>query len=132
MTRPDPIHTRTSSELWEKIKPIARQMRQAPTPAEDALWQRLRRKQIWGVRFRRQHPIDRFIVDFYCAEARLVIEVDGEIHEYTREEDALRQAFIESMGLRVLRFTNELVLKHSDEVLRIIQAVMTGAADDGD
>jgi very-short-patch-repair endonuclease len=88
--KPLPVHTRTTREMWELIKPLARQMRTAQTPAEEMIWQRLRRKQIGGLRFRRQHPIDRFIVDFYCSELRLIIEVDGDIHEYTREEDAIR------------------------------------------
>jgi very-short-patch-repair endonuclease len=124
MTRPAPIHTRTTSELWEKIKPLARQMRRAPTPVEEALWRRLCRKQLRDVRFRRQHPIDRFIADFYCAEARLVVEVDGAIHEYTLEEDALRQAFLESMGLRVVRFSNDAVLQDIEAVLeRIGEAI---------
>mgnify|MGYP001770978009 FL=1 len=82
------VHRRgwqTSSELWEKLKPLARQMRREPTPAEDKLWQKLRHKQILGYKFRRQHTIDRFIVDFYCGEARLVVEVDGEVHDYTQE-----------------------------------------------
>src|SRR5689334_5456897 len=99
------IHNRTSRDLWAKIKPLARQMRHEPTPAENVLWQKLRRKGVADAGFRRQHPIDRFIVDFYCHEARLVVEVDGSIHEYTQEEDALRQEFLESLGLRVIRFS---------------------------
>ncbi|HEB64244.1 MAG TPA: DUF559 domain-containing protein, partial [Chloroflexi bacterium] len=98
------------------------------TPAENALWQRLRRRQL-GVKFRRQHAIDRFIVDFYSAEARLVVEVDGPVHQYRREEDAIRQEFLESQGLRVLRFTNEEVLTQIEAVLeRIHEAVQAAAA----
>jgi very-short-patch-repair endonuclease len=95
-------------------------MRHEPTPAEAALWGRLRRKPFGGIRFRRQHAIDRFIVDFYCHEARLVIEVDGSIHDYTQEEDAIRQAFLESIGLRVIRFSNGDVLTQMDGVLEVI------------
>jgi very-short-patch-repair endonuclease len=83
------LYARTSTELWEALKPLARQMRHNPTEAENVLWQRLRDKGI-GVKFRRQHAIDRFIVDFYCAKSQLLIEVDGEIHDYTQEEDAIR------------------------------------------
>ena len=72
----------------------------------------------------RQHVFHRFIVDFYCHEARLVIEVDGAIHEYTQEEDALRQEFLESLGLRVLRFTNGEVLQHTRAVLKRIGEVL--------
>ena len=118
------LHTRTTLEVWDKIKPFARQMRQEPTPAEAALWQQLRRKNLGGYKFRRQHPIDRFIVDFFCREARLVIEVDGAIHEYTAEEDALRTEFLESHGLRVMRFTNEAVLQHMDGVLDAIREAL--------
>jgi predicted helicase/very-short-patch-repair endonuclease len=111
-------------DLYDKIKPFARQMRSDMTPAEEHLWQRIRHKRIFDYKFRRQHPIDRFIVDFYCTEARLVIEVDGAIHEYTQEEDALRQAYLESLGLRVLRFTNGDVLQHTDAVVERIGEVL--------
>nr|WP_116970817.1 DUF559 domain-containing protein [Blastomonas sp. UPD001] len=117
------VHKRgwqTPPELWEKLKPIARQMRREPTPAEEKLWQKLRHKQLLGFKFRRQHTIDRFIVDFYCGEARLVVEVDGEVHDYTQEEDAIRQDFLESLGLRVVRFRNEEVLNAIDGVVEEI------------
>jgi very-short-patch-repair endonuclease len=115
----------TSPELWEKLKPLAREKRRSPTPAEDRLWQRLRNRQIEGLKFRRQHPIDRFIVDFYCVEAALVIEVDGPIHEYSPEQDAVRQEFLESLGLWVLRFTNERVMDDLDGVVAEITAAAT-------
>jgi very-short-patch-repair endonuclease len=110
----------TPPHLWEKLKPLARQMRKNPTPAENKLWQHLRGKQLLGYKFRRQHAIERFIVDFYCHDARLVVEVDGPIHQYTTEEDAIRQKFLESLGFRVLRFTNEQVLTNIDGVLNKI------------
>ena len=106
----------TSTQIWALIKPLARQHRTAPTPTEDKLWQELRNRKL-GPRFRRQHPIDRFIADLYCPEKNLVIEIDGPIHQYTHEEDAVRQAFIESHGLRVLRFTTEQVNNAFDTVL---------------
>jgi very-short-patch-repair endonuclease len=109
-----------SSELWALIKPLARQHRAMPTPTENKLWQELRNRKL-GPRFRRQHPIDRFIADFYCPEKNLVIEVDGPIHQYTQEEDALRQAFIESHGLSVLRFTTDQVDNAFDTVLAEIR-----------
>jgi very-short-patch-repair endonuclease len=110
----------TLPELWRKLKPLARQMRREPTPAEDKLWQQLRGKKLLGLKFRRQHAIDRFIVDFYCREARLIIEVDGPIHDYTQEEDKIRQEFLESQGYRVLRFSNEQVLTEIEGVLETI------------
>src|SRR5260221_2218105 len=94
-------------KLWEKLKPLARQMRSEPTPAEVALWERLRGRKVAGCKFRRQHAIGKFIVDFYCLEKQLVVEVDGPIHEYTQEEDAVRQEFLESLGLKVVRVSND-------------------------
>ncbi len=111
---------RTEPELWQRLKPIARQMRREPTEAENALWQCLRNRSLLGFKFRRQHTIERFIVDFYCAEARLVIEVDGPIHQYTQEEDVIRQAYIESQGLHVLRFSNEDVINKTEAILKQI------------
>ena len=113
-----------SPELWAKLKPLAREMRHQPTPAEEILWQRLRNRQIHGAKFRRQHPIERFIVDFYCAAAKLVIEVDGSIYDYTPDQDAARQQFIEAQGLMVIRFSNEDVLRRTDAVIGRIAEVL--------
>ncbi|WP_318781264.1 endonuclease domain-containing protein, partial [Amazonocrinis nigriterrae] len=116
-----PSHVwQTPPQLWEKLKPLARQMRCEPTPAEKLLWEKLRHKQVLGFKFRRQQTIDRFIVDFYCHEARLVVEVDGEIHNYTQAEDAIRQEFLQSLGLEVVRFRNEDVLERMEGVLEVI------------
>jgi very-short-patch-repair endonuclease len=109
---------------WHILKPLSKQMRHEPTPAEDHLWQHLRNRRTFNVKFRRQHAIERFIVDFYCADAHLIVEVDGSIHDYTQEHDALRQAFLESLGLRVLRFTNGEVLLETDAVLERIGEVL--------
>ncbi len=114
---------RTPPHLGEKLKPLARQMRKNPTAAEEALWQSLRKRQL-GVKFRRQHAIERFIVDFYCRDASLVVEVDGPIRQYTVEEDAIRQQFLESQGLRVLRFTNDQVLNDLENVLATIHQAL--------
>ena len=113
-----------SPELWAKLKPLARQKRHDPTPAEQKLWHVLRQRSLAGFKFRRQHAIERFIVDFYCASARLVIEVDGPIHDYTLEEDAVRQEYLEGLGLRVIRFTNDAVLHQTDVVLQQIEATL--------
>lgn len=126
----------TSPELWEKLRPLAKQMRKAPTPAENFLWQRLRGKRFAEHKFRRQHTFDRFIVDFYCHEAQLVIEVDGLIHDYTQEQDALRTEFLESQGLRVLRFSNADVMTKIQGVLERIgetlEEMKLSEADEGD
>ncbi len=115
-------HTHTDREIYDDIKERARFMRQNPTRAEVILWQRLRGKQIDGFRFRRQHPINRFIVDFYCAEARLVIEVDGAVHDEPghAEYDEDRERFLQALGLTVLRFGNAQVLRETDAVVEVI------------
>jgi very-short-patch-repair endonuclease len=113
----------TPASIWQALKPLAREMRKSPTPAEDVLWQHLRSEQL-GVKFRRQHAIDRFIVDFYAREPRLIVEVDGPIHETRKEYDAMRQAYLESLGYRVVRFTNEQVLQDVHAVLAVIRAAL--------
>ena len=95
-------------------------MRHKATLAENTLWQRLRSGHLNGVRFRRQHAIGPWIVDFYCAAARLIVEVDGPIHRGQQESDAERQAALEGYGLRVLRFTNDAVLGDIEAVVRDI------------
>jgi very-short-patch-repair endonuclease len=92
-------------------------------PAAHILWQHLRGNPL-GVRFRRQHAIDGFIVDFYAHDPRVIIDVDGSIHEPQNEDDAMRQAFLERLGYRVLRFTNEQVLQDMQGVLAAIRAVL--------
>jgi very-short-patch-repair endonuclease len=116
---------RTPPHLWEKLKPLAREMRRHPTLAEDKLWQRLRKHKLLGFKFRRQHAIDRFIVDFYCSKARLVVEVKGPIHQYTQEQDAIRQEFLESPGFHVLRFTNDEVNSALESVVERIAAALS-------
>jgi len=113
---------RTSPELWEKLRPLARQKRDEPSAAEEHLWQFLRGSQQAGFSFRRQHPFERFIVDFYCPAARLVVEIDGSIHDYTHDEDQIRQSFLEENGRIVLRFTNDQVLSDTTTVLQTIRA----------
>lgn len=94
-----------------------------PTPAEERLWQALRRRQLNGLRFRRQHVFERFIVDFYCPAVALVIEVDGDIHDRQQEYDALRTEFLEALGLFVLRFRNEDVFENLPGVIERIGEV---------
>lgn len=106
----------TSGFLWEKLKPKARRMRHSPTDAEEMLWQSLRGKSL-GVRFRRQHAIGRFIADFCCLEAEIVLEVDGGIHKARQEEDGVRDDFLRQNGFQVLRFTNGQVLNTLEEVI---------------
>jgi very-short-patch-repair endonuclease len=115
----------TSATVWRDLKRIAREQRLLPTTAEARLWQALRGRQVDGFRFRRQHAIGRFIVDFYCSQMSLAIEVDGEIHEYQREADEQRTAYLRERGVRVIRFTNEEVLAKLEEVLERVRANLT-------
>ena len=112
-------NTHTKREIYDSIKSLSRHMRKNPTSAEDILWQFIRKKQMLGFRFRRQYAIDRFIVDFYCPSAKLVIEVDGEVHDLPERAayDAERQHYLESLGITVLRFSNEQIIGSRNEVL---------------
>ena len=103
----------------KKLKSPSRELRARMTDAEIALWAKLRRKQLHNLQFYRQKPLGQFIVDFYCPAARLVIELDGGQH-YTEEgsaRDRRRDAALNDMGLRVLRFSNLDVLGNMDGVL---------------
>ena len=98
-----------------------------PTDAEQMLWQRLRRRRIGGHRFRRQHPLGPYIVDFVCLEAQLVIEVDGSQHMDQEMDDAVRTQWLESRGFRVLRFWDNQVLGELAGVEQAIQIVLVGS-----
>lgn len=101
----------------------ARELRWTMTEAEKALWQALRTNRLEGWHFRRQQVIDSFIVDFYCHAAGLVVEVDGDIHVTQRDQDAERDQLLALRGLRVVRFTNQEVIQHLDQVIfRILTA----------
>ncbi len=115
---------RPEPKLWKKLKPLARQMRRQQTKAEELLWGMLRKRRRLGYKFRRQYSIERFIVDFYCADARLVVEVDGEVHKYTEEHDAVRQEYLESLGLQVLRFTNDQVFDNLRGVVVMVEETL--------
>jgi very-short-patch-repair endonuclease len=84
-------------------------LRRTQNEVEAMAWSALRGRQLYGFKFRRQYPLGDYFVDFYCAEASLVIELDGQTHVGREDEDAKRQAWLESQGLLVLRFTNQQV-----------------------
>ncbi len=118
-----------SPGLNKPLRQRARELRSLQTPAEKRLWYYLKGKQL-GFKFRRQHVIDHFIVDFYCAEARLVIELDGAVHNYTGERDVARQEHLEEFGLRFLRFTNDDVMHNLEGVIAAIKRALIGCNDD--
>jgi len=102
----------------------ATQLRKQPTDAETRLWSRLRRKQLDGLRFRRQAPIGPYVVDFFCPVAKLVIEVDGGQHAEQQDYDDQRTRWLEERGYRVVRFWNNDVLANTEGVLaEILRAV---------
>jgi very-short-patch-repair endonuclease len=114
--KPSPKLRNVSTEL----RNTARALRHTMTPAEATLWEAIQDNKLAGLKFRRQHPLEKFILDFYCALHRLVIEVDGPIHDEQQEHDAERTQILESLGYRVLRFRNEEVLHNLPDVLKRI------------
>jgi very-short-patch-repair endonuclease len=107
--------------------PAARDLRIRQTAAEVMLWEALRNRRLDGVKFRRQHPVGPFVIDFCCPERRLAIEVDGGIHAAQHDDDAERQALIVAAGYQVLRFPNEAVRDNLPAVLAAIRAAAAPA-----
>jgi very-short-patch-repair endonuclease len=109
-------------------------LRKNLTSAEERLWIALRNRKLCGYKFRRQHPVREFIVDFYCAEKELVIEVDGKIHleKQVIERDQNRSAELERMGISIIRFTNDEIMDQLEEVLKKIQCVLTAPSPSGE
>jgi len=123
---PGPDHSRPPSNRRKtNLDPRAaraRKLRHHQTPAEAVLWGLLRGRRLAGLKFKRQHPIGRYVADFACDSARLVIELDGEVHTHEDQAaaDADRQAALESLGWFVLRFSNDDVLNRPSAVLEAI------------
>jgi very-short-patch-repair endonuclease len=109
-------------EYSHSIIELARRFRRSPTEAEGVLWKHLRGSGLGGLKFKRQHRFGRYIVDFYCAELQLVVEVEGGIHDHDdqREYDTAKFNEIESHGLTVLRVKNEDVMNNTEQVLNTI------------
>ena len=113
--------------IYPPILLRSRELRHPQTPAEATLWQHLRNRNLI-YKFRRQHPIDRFIIDFYCAQTKLCIEIDGSQHLESEqvEYDKARTEFLEELGYKVIRFTNDDVRYNIhavvDEIVRVIES----------
>ncbi len=130
MSRPErPRRIRNTSR---QVQEAAETLRRALTPAERVLWASLRRKQLNGWHFRRQHPVGRSVLDFYCARARLVVEVDGGVHDTPeqQEHDHERTLVLNQYNLHVLRVSNEQVLGDLPRVLELIAAACAEAQED--
>jgi len=116
--------TKKSREARPPEAGRARELRAEQTPAERILWDKLRGRRFLGLKFRRQFPVAGFIADFYCDEAKLVIEVDGSVHEEPQQKarDDNRDVVLAALGFKVLRVTNQEVVRAIDTVLRRIAA----------
>ena len=108
-----------------EIVAAAQRMRRNLTPAEQALWQALRGRRLNGLKFRCQHPVGPFVLDFYCPARRLAVEVDGDVHDEQMAHDEARSDELRDYGYRVIRCRNDEVLDNLDAVLdRIRQAAL--------
>ncbi|RMG79800.1 MAG: endonuclease domain-containing protein [Bacteroidetes bacterium] len=122
-----------SYELNKIAQSLARDMRNNPTEAEKVFWEAIRSRKVLGLRFLRQHPLffdylgktTFYIADFYCREKRIVIEIDGRIHDYTKERDKQRTEIINLMGLRVFRFKNEEVLNNLPGTIEKLEKILS-------
>jgi very-short-patch-repair endonuclease len=118
-----PFHEEANPKTLEN----ARFLKKVMTESEVILWEQLRNRKLKGYKFRRQYPVASYIVDFYCHECRLIVELDGEIHKQNDnpEYDKGRASELESLGLRIVRFTNEEVEEDISLVLNKISASLT-------
>ena len=109
-------------EAIGKLYQYGRELRQESTEAEKLLWTELRNRKLNGLKFRRQHALDKFIVDFYCNERKLVVELDGGVHDekINKEYDEARTAMLGGLGIYTLRFRNDEVINNIESVLQKI------------
>jgi len=114
-------HIYVPPEVKRKMIEIAREFRKEPTEGEKILWRVLRGKKLDGIKFRRQQPVGYFVVDFYASVFRLVVEVDGPIHDQQVEADKARQDILEVLGLTIFRIKTELVEKNLPLALDMIR-----------
>jgi very-short-patch-repair endonuclease len=114
-----PMYYGATPDIFRKAK----ELRRYETESEKRLWARLCRNQLMGLKFRRQHPINRFIVDFYCVKIKLVIEVDGNIHEIPENKvyDIGRSQILNDFGIKVIRCTNEEIIEDIEKVIKNIE-----------
>jgi len=123
------VDTKRKNQVTPKLRSFAKEQRSIPTRAEDLFWQQVRAGRFHGYKFKRQVPIAPYIVDFLCAEARVIVELDGVPHDRPeqRTHDERRDAFLRSRGFRVLRFSNDLMLGNGNLVLDTVrQAIEAG------
>ena len=117
----DNLHKEAIGRLYQ----YGRELRKELTEAEKLLWAELRNRKLNGLKFRRQHPLDKFIVDSYCNEKKLVVELDGSVHDekISKEYDEARTAMLAGLNVFVLRFRNEEVINNMQNVLERIRTI---------
>ena len=117
----NPITKNLNNQL--SLKPIRKDLRKNLTPAEAKLWTYLKTSQLENRKFRRQHSIENYILDFYCPQENLAIELDGEVHNgfSQRKYDKARDNFLKSKGIKVLRFENKIVFENPIGLLKAIK-----------
>ena len=116
----------------QAIMEMAKALRKQMTLTESILWNRLNNKKTLKVRFRRQHPINKFIADFYCHAVRLVVEIDGESHNSRVENDEGRTAKMERFGIKVIRFRNDEVENNIEDVIQKIEEIVKCRLEEDD
>ena len=119
---PESYNDNLHKEAIGKLYQYGRELRKESTEAEKLLWTELRNRKLNGLKFRRQHPLDKFIADFYCNEKKLVVELDGDVHDQkiNKDYDEARTAMLAGLSIIVLRFKNEDVINNMKEVLEKI------------
>ena len=117
----DNLHKYSSPKIYE----FAKDLRQNATVTEQLLWEQIRNKKLSGLKFRRQHPLDNYIADFYCHEKKLVIELDGKIHnrKEVKAMDANRTFMLAGLMITVIRFNNEEVINDIENVIKRIDEI---------
>ena len=122
---PESYNDNLHNEAIGKLYQYGRELRQELTQAEKILWAELRNRKLNGLKFRRQHPIDKFVLDFYCHERKLAVELDGSIHDLkvNKDYDEARTAMLGGLGIYTLRFRNDDVVINIENVLQQIREV---------
>ena len=126
------MHYKTAKANESEQKILRKELRSHATPAEAVLWKMLKGRNADGMKFRRQQGIGPYVLDFYCPELRLCVELDGSSHDYKYEYDEQRTEFLQKQGIRVLRFRNEQVWQGIDSVVNEIVRVGRLIRDDAD
>ncbi|TRX72477.1 endonuclease domain-containing protein [Carboxylicivirga sp. M1479] len=112
-----------------ELKTFRRHLRNNSTSAEIELWRHLKGKQVANFKFRRQHSIDNYILDFYCPQLKLGIELDGEYHAMSEKYDSIREGVLKQNGITILRYENRMVFEHLDTILMDVVAFAKSKKD---